>query len=79
MAKNETAALELTANASAKDSLMYIGDRRMDPIPLEKGNVFKEFPPLLQRAVAEDKTLSALFVPLSQAGKALREQERSSK
>ncbi len=59
--------------------LMYVGPRRKDPIPLERGNVFTSLPPALQKAVAEDTTLAALFVPLDQAGKALRQAERSVK
>ena len=59
--------------------LMYVGPRRMDPIPLERSNVFTSLPPALQKAVAEDKTLAAQFVPLADAGKALRQAERSMK
>ena len=65
--------------APPTEHLMYVGPRRKDPIPLERGNVFTSLPPILQRAVAEDTTLAALFVPLDQAGKALRQAERSVK
>ncbi len=56
----------------AAESLMYVGQRRKDPIPLERGNVFTSLPAVLKKALDKDKELAALFVPLSQAGKALR-------
>ena len=59
--------------------LMYVGKHRADPIPLSRGTVFTSLPPSLQKAMAKDKTLAALFVPLSEAGKALRVAARSEK
>ena len=75
MAKTKDSNIE----APPAGQLMYVGPRRKDPIPLERGNVFTSLPPVLQKAVAEDATLAALFVPLDQAGKALRQAERSVK
>lgn len=63
--------------APPAEHLMYVGQRREDPILLERGNVFISLPPVLKKAVAENKDLAALFVPLSCAGKALRQTERS--
>ena len=61
------------------EPVMYTGPRRADPIPLSRGTVFTSLPPLLQKAMAKDKALAALFVPLSEAGKALRGAARSEK
>ncbi|MGV7004691.1 hypothetical protein [Desulfovibrio sp. QI0442] len=61
------------------DALMYVGPRRKYPIPLERGNVFTSLPGLLQQALKDDSALAALFVPLANAGAALRQAERSVK
>lgn len=59
------------------EPLAYIGPRRMEPFPLSRGAVFTSLPPLLKKAMANDKNLAAQFVPLSEAGKALRGAARS--
>ena len=60
--------------APLAETLMYVGQRRKEPIPLERGNVFISLPPALSKALAKDRDLAAHFVPLSLAGKALRGQ-----
>ncbi|GAB7080875.1 hypothetical protein [Megalodesulfovibrio paquesii] len=76
----ETPQAAAPAGQEPRMPLMYIGPRCRDPFPLERGNVFTSLPAVLQRALAADAALAALFVPLSQVatiGPALRGTERS--
>lgn len=58
-------------------TLMYVGPRLRDPMPLQTGSVFPTgLPDILQRAVAADANLAALFLPVAEAGKALRDLEK---
>ena len=57
--------------------VMYVGPSLSTPFPLSKGDVFSGgLPTLLQKAVREDADLAALFLPIKEAGRALREIER---
>ena len=78
MSNDKKKAQEAPQNApeSTRPTLMYVGPALKNPFPVATGAVFKNgLPGLLQKALAEDADLTALFVPLQEGGKALRQLE----
>lgn len=56
--------------------LMYVGPQIRNPVPLQCGAVYPNgLPALLQKAVKGNADLAALFLPLKEAGAALRDLE----
>lgn len=73
MAKITDSGAALTA---APTQLMYIGPNMLDPIPLSHRSVYLDGIPVYASKLAQkDADLQGCFVPLSEAGKALRELE----
>lgn len=73
MAKNTDPGAAVTA---APEQLMYIGPTIIDPIPLSHHSVYRGgIPVFASELVKKDADLKGCFVPLSEAGKALREME----
>lgn len=64
------------AGTAAVKQLMYIGPNIINPIPLSHRSVYLGgIPGFAQELTKKDAELAGCFVPLSEAGKALRELE----
>ena len=68
-----------TPAAPATAALMYVGPTTRSPMPLQRGSVFANgLPPLVKAQTDKDADLAALFLPLKEAGQALRQLEAGS-
>lgn len=80
MAKNaspDTASPADAAEATAvPQQLVYVGPNLIDPVPLSHRSAYVGGIPAFAQGLAEkDTDLAGCFVPLSEAGKAIRELE----
>ena len=74
--EESTPAPEKREKAATPLALMYVGPALRRPIPLQRGTVFHNGLPLaIKQATDASPDLAALFVPLKEAGKAMREME----
>lgn len=65
-----------TPEAVQSERLMYLGPSLASPVPLTHRSVFSGgLPAFARELLKNDKELAACFVPLKDAGKALRELE----
>ncbi|MDR0477514.1 MAG: hypothetical protein LBH14_06210 [Desulfobulbaceae bacterium] len=55
--------------------VMYTGPTLLRPVLLSRRSVYTVIPAAVRKFVDQDKDLAACFVPLSEAGRALRELE----
>ena len=72
MAKDKTEA----PTTEQAEKLMYLGPTLVSPLPLTHRSVFSGgLPAFAREQLKSDKELAACFIPLKDAGKALRELE----
>ncbi len=78
MAKTDSsgAGATVTTAAAVSEQRMYVGPTLIDPVPLAHRSVFTGGIPKFAKALTDkDADLKGCFVPLAEAGKALRELE----